>query len=352
MALTRPILASVPAWDVADGYTFTFTVSGGDQPTGSTIYIFDNATGTQVYTQSVTSFANSITVPANAAGLTNGTYYYAYVQTTASGETSSSSNSVQFYCYSTPVWGFSNIVDGGTVDNSTFVPAVSYVQTEQEPLGAYNILLYDSSQNLLTSSGVTYVSSEYAPLSLTYTFTNLNDSTVYYVRATGTTANNTQLDTGYIRFTVTYVSPSTYSQFYLTNNCDEGYITYSSNISAIDGEAGSGNPIYIDDDSVDLRNDYVSWTDGFSVSGNFTLKAWITNPNLNSTLLTLSGDEGDIVIGIYEDENSSQVYAQLVAGGSYFIYTDAIAAPASTDQLCIQVRRINNIYDIFMEVVF
>ena len=39
MALTTPILNSVPAWDVANGQIFTFNVIGGDQVVGNILYI-------------------------------------------------------------------------------------------------------------------------------------------------------------------------------------------------------------------------------------------------------------------------------------------------------------------------
>lgn len=349
MALTKPILAKVPAWDVGVGQTFTFDVIGGDQFVGSTLTIVNNQTGVVVYTKTQTSFRSEIVVPPNASGLANGVYYSAYVTTTnAGGDVSPASNSIQFYCYSTPTWGFTNISQGGIVPNSTFVPEVNYNQSEGELLSSYVITLYDAFQTQIATSGVNYISSSTLPLSLTYTFTGLEDNTQYYVKAEGVTVEGSVLDSGFIRFTVRYTNPSGYSKFTLENNCQEGYITYTSNVAVIEGEADPP-PIFIGN-TIDLRGigAYARWDNGFEVDGDFTLKAWLSQPNLNSDLITLNNEYGeDIILGIRQSGNG-KIYADLLVGGEYYIYSNSIDA---SSQYCIQVRRINNIYDIYLEVV-
>ena len=54
MALTTPVLAPVPYFDASNAQTFTFAVRGGDQVTGNTITIKNNATLEVVYTANVT----------------------------------------------------------------------------------------------------------------------------------------------------------------------------------------------------------------------------------------------------------------------------------------------------------
>lgn len=356
MALTKPILNTVPAWDRALGQTFTFNVVGGDQVVGSILYISNNATGTLVYSKTITSYKYEITVPANAFGLSNGTYYNAYVVTRDSnGNTSAPSNTIQFYCYSTPAWGFSNIAQGGIVNNSTFVPEVVYNQTQGELLNSYSIILYNAFQTEIASSGIRYVSEDILPISVEYVFNGLEDNTVYYVRAIGQTVNGTSVDSGYIRFTVQYTAPSAYSQFFLTNNCNAGYITYTSNTMLIVGESNPSPPTYIDDTKVDLTSDgsWVEWSNGFSVSGDFTLKAWLNSPKDNVNLITLTGVNGEFMrIGYYEDqEDSTKVYADVLVDEKYYIYTPSIIKPLTSEQLCLQLRRINNIYEIKLEVV-
>lgn len=355
MALTKPILSNVPAWDVTVGQTFTFNVVGGDQVVGSSLYILNNATGTVVYSRTITSFKYEITVPPNAVGLVNGVYYRAYVETTdVNGNVSVPSNSIQFYCYATPTWSFTNVSEGSVINNSNFIPEVSYNQTQSEPLASYRIALYNAFQTEIASSGVQYVSTSTVPISVAYAFSGLSDNTVYYVKAFGQTINDTVIETDFVRFIVQYSAPAVFSRFFLSNNCKEGYITYTSNTALIEGKSQPSPPTYIGDEKVDLteEGDWVRWDDGFIVGGDFTIKAWIEQPNDNSPLITLTNLEGQqMQIGYYEDlANTNKVYADFYAEG-YYIFTPSITKPTSSQQLCIQLRRIRNVYELKMEVV-
>lgn len=354
MSLTKPILSPVAAWDVADGQTFTFNVIGGDAVTGNTLYIIDNSTGSVVYTLQTTSFKYEAIVPANASGLTNGTYYSAYITTTnASDETSANSNTIQFYCYSTPSWAFSNFSQGTIVTNSSIAPQVQYSQSEGEALNDYTITLYDSNQLQLSTSGVQYTGSSSSTIAVSYDFFGLEDDTIYYIRAIGHTVENTALDTGFIRFTTDYVRPSTYSILNLENNCDEGYIVYTSLAIGIEGESNPETPTYTED-GIDLTADgsYVTWTDGFEISDNFTAKLWVKNPTVGANLVTMTNTNGQSVIVAYvQDPDDDTKVMATVTVGSYFAYSESITAPASTDELCIQLRRINGVYEIKLGVV-
>lgn len=354
MSLTKPILSSVSAWDVADGQTFTFNVIGGDAVTGNTLYILNNSTNAVVYTLTTITNRYRAIVPADAEGLVNGTYYSAYITTTNSdGDESAASNTIQFYCYTTPSWEISNITTGSTVTNSSIAPQAVYSQTEGEALSDYTFTLYDSSQTQLSTSGMKYVGTSASTVTVTYDFLGLEDDTVYYIRATGHTVEGTELDTGYIRFTTDYVQPSSYSILNLTNNCDEGYIVFTSLAIDIEGTSYPETPTYTTD-GIDLTADgsYVTYHDGYEISGNYTVKIWVKNPTIGADLLTLENADGDVVTVSYiqDPDDDTKVIAVLTAS-EYLIYTDSITTPDSTDELCIQVRKINEIYEIRMEVV-
>lgn len=354
MALTKPILTKVPAWDVADGYTFTFNVLSGDQVVGNTLYISDNVTGSVVYSLNTTSYKYEAVVPANATGLQNGKYYNAYIVTqNAAGETSVASNIIQFYCYTKPTWHFTNVSQGGVIQNSYINAEVAYSQQQGERLNSYNITLYNTYQIQVASSGPQYVSSVVS--SVSYTFAGLEDNKVYYIRATGQTGQGTALDTGFIRFTTQYIMPSAFSRFSLENHCQDGYISYFSFVSIIEGHTNMEHPVYIDNTKIDLRGDgdYVLYDDGFEVSGNLTLKAWIVDPVIDSTLISIENLKGqDIVVDYYEDEdNLGMVYFLMVVDGTYMIYTDSMPKPTSSQEVCIQIRRVNHIYDLIAEVI-
>ena len=56
MALTTPILYSVPAFDATKEQVFTFAVVGGSQVVANTLTIKDNATLATVYSQTQTTY--------------------------------------------------------------------------------------------------------------------------------------------------------------------------------------------------------------------------------------------------------------------------------------------------------
>lgn len=352
------------AWDVANGQTFTFNVIGGDAVVGNILYILDNNTNTVVYTLTTISFQYKAIVPANAVGLINGTYYSAYVVTeNSNGDLSLPSNTIQFYCYTTPSWGITNISAGSVVNNSSIAPQALYLQVEGEALSDYIFTLYDSSQAQLATSGTKYTGSSASSLTVNYDFFGLEDNTVYYIRAIGHTVGGTLIDTGYIQFTVSYILPETFNVLTVQNNCNDGYITYYSLAYAIEGTSNPSPPVYVDG-KVDLTSSgsWVQWNDNFVVEDNFTLKAWIVNPNINTDLIRLQDINGNsITIGIYNFLlNPNQINATLsvynglsgsLGGFDYFIYSNPISNTGSNNSFCIQLRRINNIYELLLERV-
>ena len=355
MALSKPILNGVSAWDVTNGQIFTFNVIGGDAVASNTLHIIDNSTNTEVYSVTNVTFRYEATVPANASGLVNGTYYTAYVVTHDSNNNDSpKSNEIQFYCYTTPSWSMTTPTSGAVISNSSIAPQATYSQTESEALSDYTFILYDASQNQLSTSGVQYTSSTTVPFTATYNFFGLENNTAYYVRATGHTVGGTVIDTGYIPFTVVYVQPETYNVLVVQNNCDEGYITYYSNAVVHEGTSNPSPPIYTTD-GVDLTasGSWVKWTGNIAIDGDFTLKAWVVEPNINTTLIVLTNENSKQITVDYiiDPFDNTKVMAVVNVDDEYFVYSNSILAPLSTDLLCFQLRRVGDLYDIVLGVV-
>jgi hypothetical protein len=104
MALVRPTARTKAAFDAIKNETFYFTVGGGDLVTKNRITIVDQDTNEIAYQDTTAEgyYALNHIVPANT--LMNGKYYYYYINTfNSSGTMSVDSNSVPFYCYTTPV---------------------------------------------------------------------------------------------------------------------------------------------------------------------------------------------------------------------------------------------------------
>lgn len=352
MALIRPVLATPPAFDAIYEYTFTFSVApGGDQVVGNQLTIISQEDNVIVYRQAVTSFSFTHTIPANT--LLNGKYYSAYVYTTNSlGENSVASNSIQFYCYSTPSFEFENIPVDGIIPNSSYLFRVQYDQSEGEALSSYIFNLYDSQRVLISTSGTKYVGSLIAPPSIAeYQFGGFIDEAAYYIQAIGRTINDTEISTETVPFIVKYSTPNIFTVVQLTNNCSGGYITVKSNLTAIEGISNPKPPVFVDDDTaVDLREEgsYVSWQEGFVIDKDFTASLWGRSFNKDSTIITLENKIiGDSLVINYREDNNGKVYAELFATKGtlhYYIFSDLIDKPTDTDVIQIWFRRIDNLY--------
>ena len=352
MALTRPILYSVPAFDATNQYTFSFNVIGGDQVVKNQLTIVDQSNNQIVYQEQQITFAFNHTINANT--LTNGKYYSASLITyNSSNESSSPSVSIQFYCYTNPSFNFNNMPPTNVITNSNYVFEVSYNQNEGELLNSYSFNLYDAQRNLLSTSGMMYTSGVSAlPLIISYQFSGLQDNTFYFVQATGQTLQGTQISTGFIGFSVSYVEPSVFSVINLTNNCQGGYIIIRSNLSDIPGSSNPYPPLYVDGNTaVDVTGNgsYIIWDEGFNIYSDFTASLWGREFTENSNIITLSsnGSGGELTIN-YRKDNNGLFYAELFVKENnviYYLYTDSIVVNES-DSLQIWFRRISGLYEI------
>lgn len=361
MALTTPILYTQVAFDASNDQVFRFNVIGGDQVTGATITIKDNASLVTAYTGTSTSYAYNITVPAGS--LTNGQYYQASIAThNAAGESSAVSNTIQFYCYTAPTFTFSNLPSTRIINNASYVFDVTYNQAEGETLNAYRFDLYDNTGVLLSTSSTKYVSSTGLPLTVSYTFSGFEDKTVYGIQCTGSTVNGTLVDTGLITISVQYETTRGYSYLYLTNNCEDGNITIESNIIGINGTAQPDPPAYLSTGQVDLRQDssYVKWGEGYQLPNDYTMKIWgrAFTANTDTTkepvnIVSLANSSGDFVTVSYWEDTTNAWYQMRVQDAyekyAYVIKSDTIAKPTSAQFLFLWIRCVSGLYDLKIE---
>lgn len=354
MALTKPILNSIAAFDAANSQVFKFNVLGGSQVTGSTLTIKNNATLEQVYSESQISFKLQHVLPANI--LSNGTYYQAYLTTTdADGNTSPVSNTIQFYCYTQPEFAFSNIATHAVINNSSFEFQATYNQAQGEILNEYTFNLYDATGAKISTSGTKYNTSTVLPLTISYTFTGLSDKGKYSVEVVGQTSGKTVIKTAQVEFTVQYTTPNIYSYLYLTNNCREGYISIETRIKAISGYTHPDPPTYIDNKEIDLREDgsWLEWLDGYSISQPYTIRMWGRDFTENSDIITFTNQDGAIVTVRYVADNTN-VWWELraVMKGwpyGYVIMSNKIAKPTNTETMFMWLRCGGDLYDLKME---
>ena len=354
MALTTPILYSIPAFDATKEQTFTFAVVGGSQVNANTLTIKDNATLATVYSQTQTTYRFEHILPANT--LTNGSYYQATLTTKdAQGNESSPSAPIQFYCYSQPTFIISNMPIGNVVTNSSFAFTVQYHQIQGEILNAYVFNLYSASGALISTSGTLYNTDETLPLTISYLFSGFEDKASYSIEVTGVTANGTQITTGRVNFTTSYTTPDTFSFLFLSNNCQGGYITIESNIIDIDGDTGDMEPIFIDGKEIDLRKDgaYVQWVKGYNVDGDWTMRLWGREFKSGKEIFRFSNTDGDVV-NVFYTTDTTQCWFEMraVHNGDLWGYTcesQHIDKPDVNEQLFCWLRRIGNLFELKIE---
>ena len=354
MALTTPILYSIPAFDATKKQVFTFAVVGGSQIVANTLTIKDNATLTTIYSQTQTSYRFEHILPANT--LTNGAYYQATLTTKdAQGNESSPSAPIQFYCYSQPTFVISNMPTGNVVTNSSFAFNVQYNQIQGEILNAYVFNLYSASGVLISTSGTLYNTDETLPLTISYLFSGFEDKASYSIEVTGVTTNGTQITTGRVNFTTSYTTPDTFSFLFLSNNCQGGYITIESNIIGIDGDTGDMEPVFIDGKELDLRKDgsYVQWVKGYTINGDWTMRLWGREFKSGKEIFRFSNVDGDIITVSYATD-TTQCWFEMRAWHSgdtwaYTIESQHIVLPENTEQLFTWLRRVDNLYELKIE---
>ena len=285
MALTQPILNSIPAFDATQSHVFSFISIGGDQVVGCQLTIYDNETGTQVYQGNYTSF--KFEYPLAAGVLTNGKYYNATISTiNNASQFSEPSSPVAFYCYTTPILTITNIPASGTIEQSNYLFQGNYVQVEGELLNGYQYILYNSNKEKISQSDILYDNL------YQHTFSGMSNDTSYYIELTGFTVNNTPVTSGQILFTVRYIQPASFAICDLVNNCQNGYIQISSNIVSIDGKSNPEPPTYIDNKEVDLTENgsWVKWDEGFNIQNDFILRVWGRDFTENEPIIIMSND--------------------------------------------------------------
>lgn len=364
MSLTTPILNNVPAWDKNNGQVFTFNVIGGDIVQGNRLVIIQDNNDQEVYREQQTTYQYKHIVPNNTA-LENGVLYRAYVQTYNGSNWSAQSNTILFYCFTTPEFSLSiQDIIGGVIKTSYVIPILQYQQLEGEAISDYRFLLYDTANNLISQSDVVYtglsnitdINNLVFTYGAQYIFQGLENLTGYSVQVIGHTTGGTYIETTSVDFNVQYEDPEEYNVLYLQNNCNDGYINYRSMAYIIGGSSYPSSPIYTDDGINLLSTDsYVEWDAGFVVPDNFTVKAWLEQPKINSVLFTMYKDNTNYIqVSYIEDpvDNTKGIITLDVImnnNKTYFIYSNSFSNNANS--ICIQIRNIDDIYEVIVEVL-
>ena len=287
MALVKPIAQPLAAFDANNKQRFEFVIdNSGDPIVANSITIVNQLTNQVVYYNKKEGSERFQDVPTEgtSSGLVNGGYYYYYFKTFNEDDDSSpQSNSVPFYCYTTPVITLLNMPTGNVLKNSNFDFQFSYSQAEDELLNyiRFDIFAYDehgniygvyTSGNLLANETNQYSAS---------VFGLLND-TQYILDITGVTVQGTKFTLhdqlgDYLHFTVDSQIDDHYAQLEVEPNCSEGYIKVAANLVVTDGTSYDNPTIYNSDKNNIIllpRHKWAEWTQGFALQQSFSMGLW------------------------------------------------------------------------------
>lgn len=308
MALTRPILYNTNAFDATKSQVFAFESIGGDQVVANQLTIIKQSTAEIIYQHKQITNAFYHNLPADT--LENGFYYSAYIVTyNVNDEESSQSVAIQFRCYTTPSWEFTNIPTDGIINNANYVFNVRYAQSEYERLSKVTFNLYDDTQKLIsTDTKFVGMPPLVEDFDVEYQVDGLSNTIEYYIQAKGVTEHGMEIDTGLIYFKAEYEVPPSYNVIGLIDDCEKGYITIEGRIVTIQGRSSPEELRYVEDNTAVLQDgngNYITWDENLYLPESYRLILWGKNfylpSNINQFQIRIIDDSGDESITTIEE---------------------------------------------------
>ena len=330
----KPSLFVIPSFDSSVGITIKFSWLG-NQPVSNTIRIRNNNTNVIIYEKMLQTMKLEHTIPANS-GLVNGTLYNVSVKVSDSnGVDSEWSDTLLFYCYSTPTFKI-NIEDGQIIQSQTYGVDLTYSQSEGEQLQSYRVKVLNSNQEVIYDSNTRYIID-------TVKITNLQDNNHYYIITTGETVNGMYISTGEIEFFADFVKSETYFVLDLQNMYDTGGVYMKSNIVSVEGESDY-DVAYIDNEIADLTNNVVHFNKGFSISGDFSLFIRGEKFQPGKQIIRISGNDEIITVTYRYDDIFNRYYFELNSTYGSVTYMVTSSYVDNTKETSLYIRRKNTLF--------
>lgn len=337
-------------FDAVIGGTIKFNWSG-NQAFKNRCIIKNNETAAVVYDKTINSFKYEHPLDLTMATLSNGNKYNAFITVFDKDNVESDPQQIgqAFICLKSPSFAFTNIVSNQVISASSYTFSLSYSKENGELLDSWSISLYTKSHSLLSTSGTQYDTSV-----LSHTFNGFTNKNEYSVRAVGKTVNGIDVDTGYINLSVTYSIRDVFSLLEPTNLAKQGCIQIRSNIVSSEGHPES-EAVFINGEYVDLKNNSLSYTEGFALKGDFSLAIVFYNAEPNQEILKLSSSTSNALdisityrIGKFGTDEMRACYE--LKATSYWVhyvrYSNIIALPQNDDKIGVLVYRRDGFPDI------
>lgn len=340
--MAKPVIYSLDAMSYQENNEIPFTYSGGTIKSSS-IRITEAVNNTLVYEGTQNTASTQYSLPADVIDVpTYGIQYYIQIRVTDNDGSRSAWSDTRFaYFITTPTFQFSNVREDAVIKQSYLDVILLYYQLEGEPLQDVIYYLYDSSKNLLSTSGIVY-----DVANLSYNYNGFVDG-IYYIRAKGETVHGYQVDTGDLKITVDYVTPETFSNFFLYNDYINGYIRYETNIISID---------YHGDETFEYEDGYINLIEktliydrGYRVDDDciFIIKGkdMYRSEVIFFELLDKDHKYGyRITSYIYDDDRIRYKLYATNGLDNYVLYSPPIDALEPDDLVAFWIKKVKNIY--------
>lgn len=356
---TSPVLLNKKPFDAEKEHILQFTYSGS-QIFASRLIVKDNTTNEVVYDQKINSMNTTCPIPANT--LTNGNTYNFQLSVFDHDDIESSlSSPIILLCLKTPVFGFGNVTPAMIVKNSYLDVNMVYEQENGELLNEYYVMLYAvNTTSLVYTSDIQYADN------LTVRIPELMDNTVYYIRATGSTVNGMEMDTGLVEFSCDYLKPDLFLKFRADNVREEGSVRLSSYFVVVEGKSDPEVLTFIEEngavEKVDLLNGERVWFDDGYKANDFVLNAIVEDIPDFTKFMTLNMGTAIVELtwnyGYFQESEDKLYYVELIAyhmiGEEFLRYirtSNLIPAITESQQLFLWLRHVNGTFDVKIEAI-
>lgn len=356
MAMVKPIGQTKNAFDANNDEIFYFTSTGGNQVVKNRLVIRRQYDNLIVYDNTEVTYQTKQTVPKET--LDNGEYYnYYFVAYDINNNASEPSDSISFYCYTTPVLSFTNIPSDRTLRTSNYNFTLNYYQPEGELLDFIIIKLYDATNKLIkTSDELYYVGSD----NFNYEFNGFEDKTTYYIEASGETVNGTLFSADRLQINIAYEMPVSPIDLEVSSNCNDGYVRVRSELIFADGESFPSAPEYIGTKGIDVSHnlDKIQWTQGYSVPSDFILTLWGEHSQFGEVCRLWNEGRTYASISIIKrlnesDEPESFCMLEVYNGNILLLrqYSNIVVPMNSTTKYMLWIKKVGEDWDIVLTIL-
>lgn len=329
-----PVINVIKSFDATEGSMFTFSYTG-NQPVNMQYVIYRADTLEEIYRNiDDTAFLAGGIVPVKLqgtippdSGIENGLRYYLRVRVIDVFRTPSDwSASSYFTCIEKASLTFVGLESGDKIKTQTLTVTVNYSQSNDEKLQSYWFNLYDEYMNVVQTSKIFYdVPIVDGVVTLSYTFTNLSDDTIYYVKCSGSTVRGMSCESDLIQIEVDYKFYDDFSLLYLSNDRINGRIEYQANFIIVLPDEYYDEFEY-EDSYIHLEDKELNYNKGFNLEDDFII--WLKGkvPYKSNTFLILYNQAYEIILEsiVYD---GYMKYKMTVRNGldNYILYSASFA---------------------------